>query len=46
MINGVFKMIRFLKVMLILGLVAVSIGCGQKGSLYLPSEYAAVQLGR
>jgi hypothetical protein len=38
-------MTRLLKVMLILGLLVVSVGCGQKGSLYMPSQHVAQQLG-
>lgn len=38
-------MTRLLKVVLILGLLAVSAGCGQKGPLYMPSEQAAELLG-
>ncbi|MEO1889107.1 MAG: lipoprotein [Cycloclasticus sp.] len=38
-------MTRLLKVMLIMGLLAVSAGCGQKGDLYLPTEQVAHYLG-
>ena len=38
-------MMRLLKVLLILGLIAVSAGCGQKGPLYMPSQQAAQQQG-
>lgn len=36
---------RLLKVVLVLGLLAVSVGCGQKGSLYMPSSHVAQSLG-
>jgi predicted small lipoprotein YifL len=38
-------MTRLLKVVIILGLLAVSAGCGQKGSLYMPAEHVAQHLG-
>lgn len=38
-------MTRLLKVVLILGLLAVSAGCGQKGPLYMPSQQLAQELG-
>jgi len=34
-------MSRFLKMILIVGLLAVSVGCGQKGDLYMPNENTA-----
>ncbi|HAI97670.1 MAG: hypothetical protein CL866_04170 [Cycloclasticus sp.] len=38
-------MTRLLQVVLILGLFAISAGCGQKGPLFMPSEQATQQLG-
>ncbi|MEH6502508.1 MAG: lipoprotein [Cycloclasticus sp.] len=38
-------MMRFLRVVLILSFIIVSTACGQKGSLYLPSEQVVNQLG-
>ena len=38
-------MTRLLKAVLILGLLVVSAGCGQKGPLYMPSEQIVQQLG-
>ncbi|MBL4743131.1 MAG: lipoprotein [Cycloclasticus sp.] len=34
---------RFLKVMMILGLLIVAAGCGQKGDLYMPSSQQVTQ---
>jgi len=39
------KMARLLKVVLMCGLIAVSVGCGQKGPLYMPSQQAAQEVG-
>ena len=36
----VTKMTGLLKIILMLGLIAVLAGCGQKGDLYLPSQLA------
>ena len=38
-------MARLLKVVLMSGLIAVSVGCGQKGPLYMPSQQAAQEVG-
>jgi len=38
-------MMRLLKVLLIVGLLAVAAGCGQKGPLYMPSQQVAQELG-
>jgi len=38
-------MMHLLKVVLILALIVVSAGCGQKGPLYMPSEQAVQELG-
>jgi hypothetical protein len=39
------KMARLLKVVLMCGLIAVSVGCGQKGPLYMPSQQVTQEAG-
>jgi len=37
-------MARFFKVLILLSLLTVVVGCGQKGDLYMPSEQTAQNL--
>lgn len=39
------EMTRCLKVLMLLVMLAFTVGCGQKGDLYLPTEQTAKHLG-